>query len=227
MATVSVDPASVDQPTSDSVGPEPEGSAAAAEGQPARGRLFVLSGPSGVGKSTVLNRLAGLKHDLKYSVSATTRSQRPGEVDGVNYHFITDEQFENWVQQGKFLEHARFAGNRYGTPRHFVEQRLAAGEDVILEIELQGARQVRASPGLGTAAVLIFLAPPSYDELARRLVGRGTEDEANRAARLAAARDELAAEAEFDHTVVNTDVHSAAAGLVQLMAESRPGSPVR
>jgi guanylate kinase len=187
----------------------------------------VLSGPSGVGKSTVLDRLATLKQDLKYSVSATTRRQRPGEVDGVNYHFITNEQFDEWAAQGKFLEHARFAGNRYGTPREYVENRLAAGEDVILEIELQGARQVRASPGLGDAAVLIFLAPPSYDELARRLVGRGTEDETNRAARLAAAREELAAEAEFDHTVVNTDVQSAAAGLVQLMAESRPGSPVR
>jgi guanylate kinase len=189
--------------------------------------LFVLSGPSGVGKSTVLDRLATLKQDLKYSVSATTRKQRPGEVDGVNYHFITDEQFDDWVAQGKFLEHARFAGNRYGTPRDYVEEWLDAGQDVILEIELQGARQVRASPGLGADAVLIFLAPPSYDELARRLVGRGTEDEANRAARLAAARQELAAEAEFDHTVVNTDVQSAAAGLVQLMAESRPGSPVR
>ncbi len=209
------------------VGPVPDGPEAGSADRPARGRLFVLSGPSGVGKSTVLDRLATLKQDLKYSVSATTRKQRPGEVDGVNYHFITDEQFDDWAAQGKFLEHARFAGNRYGTPRDYVEQQLAAGKDVILEIELQGARQVRASPGLGAAAVLIFLAPPSYDELARRLVGRGTEDEANRAARLAAARDELAAEAEFDHTVVNTDVQSAAAGLVQLMAESRPGSPVR
>ena len=210
-----------------SVGPGSAGPAGEPADRPGRGRLFVLSGPSGVGKSTVLDRLATLKQDLKYSVSATTRKQRPGEVDGVNYHFITDQQFDDWVAQGKFLEHARFAGNRYGTPRDYVEEWLDAGQDVILEIELQGARQVRASPGLGADAVLIFLAPPSYDELARRLVGRGTEDEANRAARLAAARQELAAEAEFDHTVVNTDVQSAAAGLVQLMAESRPGSPVR
>lgn len=194
---------------------------------PTRGRLFVLSGPSGVGKSTVLARLATLKPDLRYSVSATTRGQRPGEVDGVNYHFVTEEQFAKLVADGKLLEHAYFAGNRYGTPRDPVEEQLAAGHDVMLEIELQGARQVRASPGLGPAAVLIFLAPPSYAELARRLTSRGTEDEANRAARLAAATAELAAEAEFDHTVVNTDVQSAAAGLVQLMAESRPGSPVR
>ena len=108
-----------------------------------------------------------------------------------------------------------------------VEQRLAAGDDVLLEIEVQGARQVRAAPGLGAEAVLIFLAPPSFEELARRLIGRGTEDAATQEARLAAARAELAAETEFDHTVVNTDVRSAAAGLVQLMAESRPGSPVR
>ena len=192
-----------------------------------RGRLFVLSGPSGVGKSTVLEHIRALLPDLWYSVSATTRARRPGEVDGVNYHFVTDEQFVELVEQQRLLEHAQFAGNRYGTPRDPVEERLAAGDDVLLEIEVQGARQVRASPGLGAEAVLIFLAPPSFDELARRLVGRGTEDEATRTARLAAARAELAAENEFDHTVVNTDVRSAAAGLVQLMAESRPGSPVR
>jgi len=187
----------------------------------------VLSGPSGVGKSTVLEQIRLLVPQLWYSVSATTRKQRPGEVDGVNYHFVTHDQFAELVEQQRLLEHAHFAGNRYGTPRDPVEERLAAGEDVLLEIEVQGARQVRAAPGLGAEAVLIFLAPPSFDELARRLVGRGTEDEATRTARLDAARDELAAEPEFDHTVVNTDVKSAAAGLVQLMAESRPGSPVR
>jgi len=192
-----------------------------------RGRLYVLSGPSGVGKSTVLEQIRALLPELWYSVSATTRKQRPGEVDGVNYHFVTDDQFAELVERDRLLEHAHFAGNRYGTPRDAVEERLAAGDDVLLEIEVQGARQVRASPGLGAEAVLIFLAPPSFEELARRLVGRGTEDEATRQARLAAARDELAAESEFDHTVVNTDVKSAAAGLVQLMAESRPGSPVR
>ncbi len=197
-----------------------------AAGRP-RGRLFVLSGPSGVGKSTVLEQIRAMLPQLWYSVSATTRRQRPGEIDGVNYHFVTEEQFVELIERARLLEHAYFAGHRYGTPRDPVEERLAAGDDVLLEIEVQGARQVRAAPGLGAEAVLIFLAPPSFDELARRLVGRGTEDEATRQARLAAARDELAAESEFDHTVVNTDVKSAAAGLVQLMAESRPGSPVR
>lgn len=192
-----------------------------------RGRLFVLSGPSGVGKSTVLARIRTLLPELWYSVSATTRRQRPGEVDGVNYHFVTDEQFAELVEKGRLLEHARFAGHHYGTPRDPVEERLAAGDDVLLEIEVQGARQVRETHGLGAEAVLIFLAPPSFDELTRRLIGRGTEDAATREARLAAARAELTAEREFDHTVVNTDVQSAAAGLVQLMAESRPGSPVR
>lgn len=196
-------------------------------GPPHRGRLFVLSGPSGVGKSTVLERIRELLPQLWYSVSATTRRQRPGEIDGVNYHFVSAEEFQELVAQHRLLEHAHFAGHHYGTPRDPVEARLAAGEDVLLEIEVQGARQVRAATGLGSEAVLIFLAPPSFDELARRLIGRGTEDTATQQARLDAARAELAAEREFDHTVVNTDVQSAAAGLVQLMAESRPGSPVR
>jgi guanylate kinase len=188
-----------------------------------RGRLFVLSGPSGVGKSTVLARTRALVPQLFYSVSATTRRRRPGEINGVNYHFVSDEQFAELIEQDRLLEHAHFAGHHYGTPRDPVAERLAAGDDVLLEIEVQGARQVRAAPGLGKDAVLIFLAPPSFAELARRLIGRGTEDPAKQAARLAAAKAELAAEPEFDHTIVNHDVQSAAAGLVQLMAESRPG----
>jgi len=127
---------------------------------------------------------------------------------------------------GRLLEHATFAGNGYGTPRGPVEERLAAGTDVLLEIEVKGARQVRAARGLGKEAILLFLAPPSLAELERRLVGRGTEDDPAVAARLAAARDELAAEPEFDHTVVNADVRRAAEGLVQLMTGSRPGSRV-
>jgi guanylate kinase len=130
------------------------------------------------------------------------------------------------VRSGELLEHATFAGHRYGTPRGPVEEHLAAGTDVLLEIEVQGARQVRQAPGLGAEAVLVFLAPPSLEELARRLVTRGTEDDPAVQARLAAAELELAAETEFDHTVINTDVTSAVSALVSLMAAARPGSPV-
>lgn len=192
--------------------------------RPHRGRLFVLSGPSGVGKSTVLAKLRRDVPQLWYSVSATTRSPRPGEAHGVNYFFVTIEEFADLVSNGQMLEHALFAGNHYGTPRGPVEEHLAAGADVLLEIDVQGARQVRAAGGLGAEARLVFLAPPSFDELARRLIGRGTEDTATTAARLAAARDELAAQPEFDHTLVNTSVDDAAAGLVALLAE--PCSPV-
>ena len=182
----------------------------------------MLSGPSGVGKSTVLARLRQVAPDLWYSVSVTTRPARPGETDGVHYRFVSREYFDTMVAGGDLLEHATFAGHGYGTPRGPVEDHLAAGVDVLLEIEVQGARQVRRAPGLGPEAVLIFLAPPSPAELARRLVGRGTEDDAAVQARLAAAESELAAESEFDHTVVNTDVTSAVSALVALMAAGRP-----
>lgn len=185
-----------------------------------RGRLFVLSGPSGVGKSTVLQRIRVRCPDLWYSVSATTRKQRPGERPGVDYFFVSAADFADLIEQQQLLEYAQFAGNHYGTPQAPVEERLAAGTDVLLEIEVQGARQVRSAPGLGQEAILVFLAPPSFEELARRLTGRGTEDEQTRERRLTAARDELAAEPEFDHTIVNTDVDAAVDGLIRLMAES-------
>ncbi|MTD14089.1 guanylate kinase [Nakamurella sp. YIM 132087] len=201
----------------------PPGADGTAQESVRRGRLFVLSGPSGVGKSTVLGHLRAALPELWYSVSATTRGPRPGEEHGVQYFFVDGEEFTGLVEDGRMLEWAEFAGNRYGTPRDAVEQRLAAGQDVLLEIDVQGARQVRSS-ALGGEAVLVFLAPPSFDELARRLIGRGTEPEPVIAARLAAARDELAAETEFDHTVVNTDIGAATDGLVGLMVGPRPGS---
>ena len=148
------------------------------------------------------------------SVSATTRAPRPGEVDGVHYFFVSREDFEGMVERGELLEHAEFAGNAYGTPREPVLDRLGAGTPVLLEIELQGARQVRASM---PEALLVFLAPPSWDELVRRLVGRGTEAADVIARRLETARVELAAESEFDATVVNASVEQATASLVELM----------
>ena len=148
------------------------------------------------------------------SVSATTRRPRPGETQGVNYSFVDHAEFARMVQHGELLEYAEFAGNFYGTPRAPVLDRLEAGTPVLLEIELQGARQVRASM---PEALLVFLSPPSWDELVRRLVGRGTEAADIIARRLETARVELAAESEFDATVVNASVEEAAASLVELM----------
>ncbi len=179
-----------------------------------RGRLFVLSGPSGVGKSTLVTRIRAAMPQLHYSISATTRRPRAGEEHGRHYFFVDHSEFERMITDGELLEHAFFAGNHYGTPAADVDRRLAGGQDVLLEIEVQGARQVRTA---AAEAVLLFLAPPSFEELARRLVGRGTENKDVRAARLEAARAELAAEPEFDHTVVNTDVEAATAALVRLM----------
>lgn len=187
-----------------------------------RGRLFVVSGPSGVGKSTVLARLRRALPQLWFSVSVTTRSPRRGETDGVQYRFVSTAEFDRMVAAGELLEHASYAGYDYGTPRAPVAQRLARGVDVLLEIEVQGARQVRAAAGVGQQAVLVFLAPPSRDELRRRLTARGTEDDPAILARLAAAERELAAEAEFDITVVNTDVDAAVAELVRLITADHP-----
>ena len=178
-------------------------------------RLTVLSGPSGVGKGTVVARVRELYPHVWVSISATTRAMRPGETDGVEYHFVDRAEFERMVGAGELLEHAEFAGNCYGTPRVPVEQHLAAGEPALLEIELQGARQVRAS---FPDAQLVFLAPPSWAELERRLTGRGTEADDRVRARLEQARVELAAEAEFDVVIVNDDVDRAAAELVARMS---------
>jgi guanylate kinase len=175
--------------------------------------LVVLSGPSGVGKSTVVKALRAEHPEVWLSVSATTRFPRPGETDGVHYRFVSREEFAELVESGGLLEWAEFAGNLYGTPRQPVLDHLAAGRPVVLEIDLQGARQVRA---LMPAAKLVFLAPPSWDELVRRLTGRGTEDPAVVEKRLAVARDELAAEPEFDVTLVNTSVPEVVGQLVAL-----------
>jgi guanylate kinase len=175
--------------------------------------LVVLSGPSGVGKSTVVKALRAQHPEVWLSVSATTRFPRPGETHGVHYRFVSREEFAELVESGGLLEWAEFAGNLYGTPRQPVLDNLAAGRPVVLEIDLQGARQVRA---LMPGAKLVFLAPPSWDELVRRLTGRGTEDAAVVERRLAVAREELAAEPEFDVTLVNTSVPEVVGQLVAL-----------
>ncbi len=179
-----------------------------------RCRLTVLSGPSGVGKSTVVARLRARHPEIWQSVSLTTRRPRPGEVAGLHYLFCDDATFDAAVAGGELLEWAEFAGHRYGTPRTPVLERLERNEPVLLEIELQGARQVRAAM---PEALLVFLAPPSWEILAKRLAGRGTEDAVVIASRLARARVELAAAAEFDVTVVNDDVHQVCERLVALI----------
>ncbi len=180
-----------------------------------RSRLVVLAGPTAVGKGSVAAAVRERHPDVWISVSATTRSPRPGEQDGVHYFFVSDDDFDGMVERGDLLEWAVVHQSaRYGTPRGPVEEALAAGRPALLEIDLQGARQVRSTM---PDALFVFLKPPSWDELVRRLVGRGTETEAERTRRLETAREELAAEREFDVTVVNHEIHAAADELVALI----------
>ena len=178
------------------------------------GRLVVLSGPSGVGKGSVIAAVRRNHPDVWLSVSATTRAPRPGETDGVEYHFVDQAEFDRMVEDDELLEHAVYAGSSYGTPRAPVLERLALEVPALLEIELQGARQVKDRM---PEAHLVFLAPPSFEELARRLTGRGTEDPERVRRRLDIARIEMAAEDEFESIILNDDVQRAADALVALL----------
>jgi guanylate kinase len=177
-------------------------------------KVFVITGPSGVGKGTLIRGLLERVPDLQLSVSATTRAPRPGEENGVAYHFLTPEQFDARVRAGDFVEHAVYSGNRYGTLRSELERRTAAGVPVVLEIEVQGARQVRSTL---PEAVQVFIAPPSREALRARLVGRGTDDPEQVDARLATAERELEAQPEFRHVVVNDRLEDATDALAEIV----------
>jgi guanylate kinase len=178
-------------------------------------RVFVITGPSGVGKGTLIRGLMERVAQLQLSVSATTRAPRPGEVDGVDYHFLTREEFDRRVTEGGFVEHADYAGRSYGTLRSELEDRVRAGVPVVLEIEVQGARQVRAAM---PEAVQVFIAPPSLAALRTRLIGRGTDDFEEVERRLKVAEQELAAQPEFAHVVVNDRLDEALERLTAIVA---------
>jgi guanylate kinase len=181
-------------------------------------RLIVLAGPTAVGKGAVSAYIRDNYPGVHFSVSATTRPARPGEVDGLHYYFVSDGEFDRMIASGELLEWATVHNSyRYGTPRPPIDRALDEGKSVLLEIDLQGARAVRA---VMPEATLVFLLPPSWDELVRRLIGRGTESTAEQQRRLETARVELAAQDEFDYTVVNTEVSSAAREVVELMLTS-------
>ena len=179
-----------------------------------KGKTFIICGPSGVGKGTVVAKLLASDPALYFSVSATTRAPRAGEENGVHYHFLTREKFEEWIAAGDFLEHAEYVGNLYGTPRIYVDQAMEQGRDVLLDIEIQGAAQVREKR---PDVVRIYVAPPSWEELERRLVGRGTEDMEKVRSRLARGKEEFSAAKDFDYLVINDTVDHAVEELQAIM----------
>ena len=179
-----------------------------------KGKTFIICGPSGVGKGTVVAKLLASDPALYFSVSATTRAPRAGEENGVHYHFLTREKFEEWIAAGDFLEHAEYVGNLYGTPRIYVDQAMEQGRDVLLDIEIQGAAQVREKR---PDVVRIYVAPPSWEELERRLVGRGTEDMEKVRSRLARGKEDFSAAKDFDYLVINDTVDHAVEELQAIM----------
>lgn len=191
-------------------------------GRPAPGKLFIVAAPSGAGKSTLVNALLEREPGIALSISHTTRAPRPGDVDGVQYHFVERARFGRMVAAGEFLEHAEVFGNGYGTSRGAVEPILATGRDVLLEIDWQGAAQVRAK----IACVSIFILPPSRAELERRLRARGTDNEVSIEKRLAASRGEIAHAHEFDCIVVNDRFEDAVAQLQAIVHAARAGQPL-
>lgn len=179
-----------------------------------KGRSFIISGPSGVGKSTVLSALMEERKNLYFSVSATTRQPRPGEENGVHYHFLTLDTFREWIAQDEFLEHAEFVGNCYGTPKKYVYEAMDRGQDVILDIEVQGAMQVAEKM---PEVVRIFIAPPSWAELERRLTARGTDTPEKIQGRLARAKEEVKLAGTYDYFVINDSVDNAVRELNAIM----------
>lgn len=179
-----------------------------------RGNLFVISGPSGAGKGTLISRLVERNPQTWVSVSATTRSPRPGEIDGKDYHFLSEEEFEQILEEDGFLEHALVHGKHYGTLKRYVDEHIAQGDQVILEVDVQGARQVKR---IMPDAHYIFIEPPSLEELERRLRGRNTETEEQIKKRLATAKLELSAKMEYDISLVNEDLESAYSQLESFM----------
>lgn len=182
------------------------------------GKLFVFTGPSGTGKGTILSQVLAAEPKLRLSVSATTRQPREGEVHGVHYWFMSRDEFESKIAQDAFLEHACYIGNYYGTPEQPVDAQLAEGYDVVLEIEVQGAMQIHKKR---PDAVMVFVAPPSVEELAKRLRGRGTESEEKITARLEQAQNELSYQTQFDYVIVNDDLNEAVADLRAILRAER------